>query len=141
MLQVEDVFGVINHAPIVMNKTIAHAVFLLSVFTTIAGQLLLKKATSSQRLSFDASNLVPSLMALATNPFLLAWILFAGVSAALWIYVLSRFELSLAFPVSTTLSYILILVLSWWLFGEQMTIMRWIGIGLMCVGIFMTYQG
>jgi len=124
-----------------MNKTIANAVFLLSVFTTIAGQLLLKKAMSSQRLSFDASNLVPSLMALATNPFLLAWILFAGVSAALWIYVLSRFELSLAFPVSTTLSYILILVLSWWLFGEQMTVMRWIGIGLMCVGIFMTYQG
>lgn len=124
-----------------MNKTIAHAVFLLSVFTTIAGQLLLKKATSSQRLSFDASNLVPSLMALATNPFLLAWVLFAGISAALWIYVLSRFELSLAFPVSTTLSYILILVLSWWLFGEQMTVMRWIGIGLMCVGIFMTYQG
>jgi multidrug transporter EmrE-like cation transporter len=123
-----------------MNKTIAHAVFLLSVFTTIAGQLLLKKATSSQRLRFDASNLVPSLMALAANPFLLAWILFAGVSAALWIYVLSRFELSLAFPVSTTLSYILILVLSWLLFGEQMSVMRWIGIGLMCVGIFMTYQ-
>lgn len=123
-----------------MNKTIANAVFLLSVFTTITGQLLLKKATSSQRLSFDASNLVSSLMALATNPFLLAWILFAGVSAALWIYVLSRFELSLAFPVSTTLSYILILVLSWWLFGEQMSVMRWIGIGLMCIGIFMTYQ-
>ncbi|MGH7450155.1 MAG: hypothetical protein ACRENG_02320, partial [bacterium] len=123
-----------------MNKTIANAVFLLSVFTTITGQLLLKKATSSQRLSFDVSNLVSSLMALATNPFLLAWILFAGVSAALWIYVLSRFELSLAFPVSTTLSYILILVLSWWLFGEQMSVMRWIGIGLMCVGIFMTYQ-
>ncbi|MGH7596761.1 MAG: EamA family transporter [bacterium] len=124
-----------------MNKTIAHAVFLLSVFTTIAGQLLLKKATSSQRLSFDTSNLGPSLVALATNPFLLAWVLFAGVSAALWIYVLSRFELSLAFPVSTTLSYILILVLSWWLFGEQMSMIRWIGIGLMCVGIFMTYQG
>ena len=124
-----------------MNKTIANSVFLLSVFTTIAGQLLLKKATSSQRLNFDTSNLVPSLMALATNPFLLAWILFAGVSAGLWIYVLSRFELSLAFPISTTLSYILILVLSWWLFGEQMSVMRWIGIGLMCVGIFMTYQG
>lgn len=123
-----------------MNKTIANAVFLLSVLTTIAGQLLLKKATSSQRLSFDMSHLFPSLMALATNPFLLAWVLFAGISAALWIYVLSRFELSFAFPISTTLSYILILVLSWWLFGEQMSIMRWIGIGLMCAGIFMTYQ-
>jgi multidrug transporter EmrE-like cation transporter len=123
-----------------MNKTIANAVFLLSVFTTIAGQLLLKKATASQRLSFDASNLVPSLLTLAKNPFLLAWVLFAGISAALWIYVLSRFELSLAFPISTTLSYILILVLSWWLFGEQMSVMRWIGIGLMCAGIFMTYQ-
>jgi multidrug transporter EmrE-like cation transporter len=137
---VEDVLGVINHAPIVMNKNVANAVFLTSILTTIAGQLLLKKATSGQRWSFEASDWFVSLITLATNPFLLAWIFFSGISAALWIYVLSRFELSFAFPIATTLSYILILVLSWWLFGEQMSVMRWIGISLMCAGIFMTYQ-
>jgi multidrug transporter EmrE-like cation transporter len=70
----------------------------------------------------------------------LGWILSAGISAALWIFVLSRFALSFAFPVSTTLTFIMILILSWWLFGEQMSIARWIGIGLMCAGIFMASQ-
>lgn len=123
-----------------MTKTIANAIFLLSVLTTITAQLLLKKATSGESLSFDASRWFSSFVTFVTNPFLLGWILSAGISAALWVYVLSRFELSFAFPVSTSLSYILILVLSWWLFGEQMSLMRWIGVGLVCVGIFMTSQ-
>jgi multidrug transporter EmrE-like cation transporter len=123
-----------------MTKTIANTVFLLSVLTTIAAQLLLKKATSSQSLNFEASRWFSSLVALATNPYLIGWILSAGISAALWVYVLSRFELSFAFPISTALSYILILVLSWWLFGEQMSLTRWIGIGLVCIGIFITSQ-
>jgi multidrug transporter EmrE-like cation transporter len=123
-----------------MSKTTANVIFLLSILTTIAGQIFLKKATTSQTLHFDTSRLFSSVIALAMNPYVFAWVLSAGISAALWIFVLSRFELSFAFPVSTTLSYVLILVLSWWLFGENMTLIRWIGIGLMCAGIFMTAQ-
>lgn len=123
-----------------MSKTYANIIFLISIATTITGQLLLKKATANQRFSLDPTQLFSTLTALVLNPYLMGWVLSAGISATLWIVVLSRFELSLAFPVSTTLSYILILVLSWWLFDEQMTVTRWIGIGLMSVGIFMTYQ-
>lgn len=123
-----------------MSKTYANIIFLISIATTITGQLLLKKATATQRFSLDPTQLLSTLTALVLNPYLVGWVLSAGISATLWIVVLSRFELSLAFPVSTTLSYILILVLSWWLFDEQMTVTRWIGIGLMSVGIFMTYQ-
>jgi multidrug transporter EmrE-like cation transporter len=123
-----------------MNKTTANTIFLLSILTTIAGQIFLKKATTSQTLHFDASRLFSSLVALAMNPYVLAWVFSAGISATLWIFVLSRFELSFAFPVSMTLSYVLILVLSWWLFGEQMSLLRWLGISLMCAGIFMAAQ-
>ena len=123
-----------------MTKTLVYLIFLLSVATTIIGQLFLKKATLDQRFTFDPSNLLKTILSLALNPYLIAWILSAGISAALWIVVVSRFELSFAFPVSTTLTFILILILSWWLFGEQMSLARWIGIGLMCVGIFMTHQ-
>jgi len=123
-----------------MTKTTANAIFLISILTTIAGQILLKKATASQSLGFDSSRWLSSLVSLTTNPYLIGWILSAGISAALWIFVLSRFELSFAFPISMTLSYALILVLSWWLFGEPMSLMRWIGVGLMCAGIFMTSQ-
>jgi multidrug transporter EmrE-like cation transporter len=123
-----------------MPKTLVYLIFLLSVATTIIGQLFLKKATLDQRFTFDPSNLLSTILSLALNPYLIAWILSSGISAALWIVVVSRFELSFAFPVSTTLTFILILIFSWWLFGEAMSLSRWIGIGLMCVGIFLTYQ-
>ena len=123
-----------------MTKTFVNIVFLVSIVTGIIGQLILKKGTASQRVSFDASQPLASLLTLALNPYLLAWIFFAGISAALWIFVVSRFELSFAFPISTTLSYVLILILSWWLFGEQMPVTRWIGVALMCAGIFLAAQ-
>lgn len=123
-----------------MTKTIVNAIFLISILTTIAGQILLKKATAVQTVSFDPSRLFSSLVTFASNPYLIGWILSSGISATLWIVVLSRFELSFAFPVSTSLSYILILVLSWWFFGEQLSLIRWLGIGLMCIGIFMASQ-
>ena len=123
-----------------MTKTFVNIIFLISIVTGIIGQLILKKGTTSQRVAFDASQPLASLMALALNPYLLSWIFFAGISAALWIFVVSRFELSFAFPISTTLSYVLILILSWWLFGEQMPVTRWIGVVLMCAGIFMAAQ-
>lgn len=123
-----------------MSKLIANLALLLSILFGIVGQLLLKKATLTKRISFDATQLTQSLMSLALNPYLLSWIFLAGISAALWIFVVSKLELSFAYPVSMTLSYLLILVLSWWLFGENMSITRWIGVVLMCAGVLLAYR-
>ncbi|MCI0696927.1 transporter [candidate division KSB1 bacterium] len=123
-----------------MSKLFANLALLLSILFGIVGQLLLKKATLSKRIGFDATHLTQSIMSLVLNPYLLSWIFLAGISAALWIFVVSKLELSFAYPVSMTLSYMLILVLSWWLFNENMSITRWLGVALMCVGLFLAYR-
>jgi multidrug transporter EmrE-like cation transporter len=123
-----------------MSGLFANSVLMLSVLCGIAGQLLLKKAALNNRLNFDVTHLWQSLMSWLLNPYLLSWIFLAGISAALWIFVVSRFELSFAYPVAMTLSYALILVLSWWLFNESMTATRWIGVALMCAGMMMAYR-
>lgn len=123
-----------------MSKLIANLALLLSILFGIVGQLLLKKATLTKRIDFDATHLTQSIMSLALNPYLLTWIFLAGISAALWIFVVSKLELSFAYPVSMTLSYMLILLLSWWLFDENMSITRWIGVALMCAGVLLAYR-
>lgn len=123
-----------------MSKLIANLALLLSILFGIVGQLLLKKATLTKRISFDAAHLTQSIMSLALNPYLLSWIFLAGLSAALWIFVVSKLELSFAYPVSMTLSYMLILVLSWWFFDEDLSITRWIGVALMCAGLLLAYR-
>jgi multidrug transporter EmrE-like cation transporter len=123
-----------------MSKLFANFVLILSVLFGITGQLLLKKATIGNRLSFDQANLLQSLLQLALNPYLLSWFLCGGISAALWILVVSKFELSFAFPVSMTLSYLLILILSWLIFNENMNLTRWVAVVLMCGGVILAYR-
>jgi len=124
-----------------MAKFSNQLIFLLSIILGILGQLLLKKGTLIQgNISLNVQQLWTSIWKLVLNPYLVSWILFAGLSAFLWIIVVSRFDLSFAFPISLSMSYVLIALFSWWLFGESLTLMRLSGILIMCVGIFLVFK-
>lgn len=123
-----------------MSKIIANITLIVSILFGIAGQLLLKKSTLGGRVSIDQTNLVQSFIQIIINPYLISWFICGGISAALWIFVVSKFDLSFAFPVSMTLSYVLILVLSWWIFNESMNLTRWIAVALMCGGVILAYR-
>jgi Membrane transporters of cations and cationic drugs len=74
------------------------------------------------------------IVALLTNPlFLLAAALYA-LGFVIWLIVLSKMDLSLAYPI-LALSYFLVPLLSWLLFGEQISVLRWFGIAIICLGV------
>lgn len=100
------------------------------------GQLLLKhvmKSIGPVGIGQIASPL-KIVLALCLNPlFLLATALYF-FGFLIWLVVLSRLDLSLAYPI-LALSYFLVPLLSWILFGEQIPAMRWCGIGIICFGV------
>lgn len=51
-----------------------------------------------------------------------------------WLYVLHRVPLSIAYPV-TSVTIVLIALGAWLFLGEQIGLLRWMGIGLITVGI------
>jgi multidrug transporter EmrE-like cation transporter len=110
---------------------------LISTFAGVGGQLFLKKATMDPAFTFDGHHPMRALFGLATNPYVLGWMAFAAISAVLWVKVVQNIELSFAFPIMMSLTIISILVLSYFLFGEQISLLRWFGIALMIVGIFL----
>jgi multidrug transporter EmrE-like cation transporter len=113
----------------------------MSIVLGIIGQVLLKRGTMTQgEMTLHAHKLWSTIWKIALNPFIISWILFAGLSAFLWIFVVSRFELTFAYPISLSLSYVLIALLSWWIFGEHLPPARLIGLLVMCVGIFLVYK-
>jgi len=57
----------------------------------------------------------------------------------LWIAVLSRADLSFAFPVGST-TYIIVPILSIFFLHEKVTLVRWAGIGLIIAGILLVAQ-
>jgi multidrug transporter EmrE-like cation transporter len=114
---------------------------LLLILTCVAlgvgGQLLLKYGmTSSGDQVDEVRDVVPRLLGAATNPIVITGLLLYALSAALWLILLTRVELSFAYPM-LSLGYVLVVVLSRVLFHEQVTPARLLGTLVVCFGVFL----
>ena len=110
---------------------------LTCVILGVCGQLLLKQGMSADPDRVDqASEVLPRLWKAATNPVVLLGFVFYGVSAALWLIVLTRAELSYAYPL-LSLGYVAVVFLSRIFFHEAVTTTRFLGTLVICVGVWL----
>ena len=69
-----------------------------------------------------------------TNLYLLSGLFCYGLSLLLWFYVLSKMELSKAYPL-VSLGYVFTLILGYCFLNEAMTVTKVTGIALIMVGV------
>ena len=69
-----------------------------------------------------------------TSPKLIIGTMLQAVYFGLWLAVLSWEDLSVALPMQA-LNYIIVAFLSQWYLGESVTLMRWSGIVIICIGV------
>lgn len=120
------------------NPTARHYVALLVSIILNSASLVLLKAVATQELDFQAAPTVAQLLAIViTPPFILAALAFLG-GLYFWIIALKRLDLSLAYP-GVSISYGLIAIASWWLFGEVVTLFRWVGIIVIVAGVIVMF--
>lgn len=108
---------------------------LITTITGVSAQLFLKRALIN--IEFDLHNLFSMVKTLASNPNIILWLLLGVSSAITWVLAVWRVELSLLFPAVIGLSIILVALFSWFSFGEHISLIRWIGIFVVCGGIFL----
>jgi multidrug transporter EmrE-like cation transporter len=101
-------------------------VLLISVLFNAIGQILFKAA----RLAYPEDSLVSIFFHIETW---LGFILY-GLSAICWLWVLSRAQLSFAYPV-LALSFPIVVALSAVLFGEYVSTLRWMGVIVIVLGV------
>lgn len=70
------------------------------------------------------------------SPQVLLGLVLYGVGALAWIAVLSRIDLSVAYPF-LALNFVLVTVSSQFLLGESVPGMRWLGVLVICGGILL----
>jgi undecaprenyl phosphate-alpha-L-ara4N flippase subunit ArnE len=99
---------------------------LVSVALNAVGQILFKTALRTQR---DTSFLSIFLNLKTWSGFILY-----GLSAACWLCVLSRAQLSLAYPL-LSLTFPIVVGLSALLFSEPVSLMHWVGVGVIVLGV------
>jgi len=117
------------------------ALILSSVLLAALAQLTLKAGMNrvTDQLGTSASFTVTSLKAMATSPIVLGGLLLFGLSAVIWLMVLSRASLSFAYPFAS-LSYLVIVLASRFILHESVPPLRWAGVGLIMVGIVLVAQ-
>src|SRR5438270_10570385 len=70
------------------------------------------------------------------SPFVWLGIVFMILSFITWLYVLRHLALSVAFPVSQVV-HVMVPLGSWIVLGEKINAVRWSGIALVIVGLFL----
>jgi len=121
------------------NLTMLIALILLSVTFAAVAQLTLKHGMNGlndqlapARFGVDAR----SLRVLIATPAIYAGLFLFGLSALVWLVVLSRASLSFAYPFAA-LTYVLILLFDLFILDETVPPLRWAGVALIVAGIFL----
>lgn len=107
----------------------------ISVLMAVVGQLLMKQGMNTVG-RIGAGNILGKLSQTAFNPWVLGGLTLYALSAVLWIIVLSRRDLSYVYPL-VALGYFFVLFFSAVFFKEQVSLLRWVGVGVICLGIIL----
>jgi undecaprenyl phosphate-alpha-L-ara4N flippase subunit ArnF len=120
----------LSDLPSIMSKlsdrkmVVAGVIF--SALLNASGQILFKAARAAQAEA--------SLLSLLTTPATWAGLAVYGFSAVCWLWVLSRAPLSFAYPI-LSLTFPIVVGASAILFSELILPVRWLGVGMIVLGV------
>lgn len=110
----------------------------ISILTTVGANLCFKKGTLKLgELDFSFANFLTLFYRIFQNFWILGGIILFGISFILWLFVISRLQLNIAYPIAIGLQVTLIVIASWFLFKEYLSFFQILGIGLVILGIFL----
>lgn len=108
----------------------------ISISTSVAGQTAIKLGVSMPNTNLASTGILNLMRMIVQSPLVLFGLLLYGIGAIAWIAVLSRLDLSDAYPF-LALNFVLITLTSRVILGETISTVRWLGIVVICFGIIL----
>jgi multidrug transporter EmrE-like cation transporter len=105
-----------------------------AIVLNVCGHLFLK-AGMNRVGAISVDQLVVSFSKIFTTPFVVLGLLSYVSSVAMYMVVLSKVDISYAYPLMMGLGYVMIVLFSWQIFGEPFSTFKWIGIILILAGL------
>jgi multidrug transporter EmrE-like cation transporter len=113
----------------------AYSFLLIGILIGVVGQLLLKHGMSRQpAFRFGEIGM------LTRNLPVIGGICCYGLSTVIYLSVLARLDLSVAYP-TVSLGYVLVIILSKVFFKEPVSLSRWMAAGIICIGVVLVGLG
>jgi drug/metabolite transporter (DMT)-like permease len=101
----------------------------------VAGQLLFKLGMTRVGKVY-VSQFLSKIRFIIFNPYIILGMFLYVVSAGVWLTILSRIDLSFAYPM-LSLSYVSVVFFSGILLKEKISWVRWAGVAIICAGVFL----
>lgn len=117
-----------------------YLILLFSILSSVVGQFLLKKGMiiiGPQELSFKVVLFL--IKSIFNNIYIFFGLVCYGLSFISWLLVLSKIKLSAAYP-ALSLIYVFVIIGSYFLFKETITVFQIIGIFLIIGGLFFIFK-
>jgi len=119
---------------------IAIIYILISILTSTIGQLLLKKGMNDMgSITLSMNQFLSTAWKMITNPYVLIGLVIYFAGTIFWLAAISRVDLSYAYPFAS-LGYVIMLVASWLMFDEKITLGRLLGTFVIGIGVFLIYR-
>lgn len=110
---------------------------LLTIIGTVAGQLMLKSGMIQVgQIPSDAKDYIPFFLKAFTNFRVIFSLILAVIAAMGWMAALSKLKLSYAYPFMAS-TFAVVLVFSHFLFKEEISLIRWVGVFVIWFGVIL----
>ena len=113
---------------------------LFTIFTNFFSQIMLKKGmTDIPKFDLTPASVAGAAFSIIFNPWVFFGLVMMVVSMGSHLLVLSRVELSFAYPF-IGLSFVLITAWGYFMLGESVNTVRVAGVGCICLGVVLVAQ-
>ncbi|HIG09475.1 MAG TPA: 4-amino-4-deoxy-L-arabinose transferase [Alphaproteobacteria bacterium] len=114
---------------------ISNFIFIISSVLLNALAQILLKAGMKQFGNIDLkNNIINTSISIALNPYIITGFISYGISILLWLWVLSKVDVSLAYPFQA-LGYIVVTILAWLIFQENISFTRIMALIFISIGL------
>jgi len=114
---------------------LANLIFIItSVLLNALAQILLKAGMKNFSNIDLKNNIIQTFISIAINPYIICGFISYGISILLWLWVLSKVDVSYAYPFQA-LGYIVVTILAWLIFQENINLTRIIALIFITLGL------
>lgn len=117
-----------NYVPVIF--------IIIAVLLAVAGQILVKKGLNIIGNVDFSSGVIRAYLKIFLSPLVVLGSITYTASIFFWLYALSKVDLSFAYPF-LALSYVFVLLFAWIFLGETVSMLRVIGVLVICLGIYL----
>jgi len=118
---------------------IRYIILLFAILANVGAQLSLRYGMRSFNINKN-SKIFDTLFEILKNWYVWQGLFLYGIGFSLYLYILSKFDVSHIYPIITASIFVLLLTLSSTVLNEPITVKKIIGISIIIVGIFVASQ-